>query len=51
LTIGTSGERFVPPLIPEVWTELGIQTEMLVRSVQLIDRQVEEIIHLFFNGG
>jgi HD-like signal output (HDOD) protein len=51
LAIGTSGERFVPPLIPRVWTELGLQTEMVVRSVQLLDRQVEDIIHLFFNGG
>jgi len=51
LAIGTSGERFVPPLIPQVWTELGLQTEMLLRSVQLLDQQVEDIIHLFFNGG
>ena len=51
LTIGTSGERFVAPLIPEVWAELGIQIDMIVRIVQLLDQQVEEIIHLFFNGG
>ena len=51
LTIGTSGERFVPPLTPQVWTDLGLETEMFPRSVRLIDRQVEEIYHLFFDGG
>jgi len=50
LTIGTSGERFVPPLTAEVWTELGLETEMFPRSVRLVDRQVEEIFHLFFEG-
>jgi putative nucleotidyltransferase with HDIG domain len=50
LIIGTSGERFVPPLIPEVWTELGLETEIFPRSVRLLDRQVEEIYHLFFEG-
>jgi putative nucleotidyltransferase with HDIG domain len=50
LTIGTSGERFVPPLIPEAWTELGLQTDIFPRIVQLVDHQVAEITHLFFNS-
>jgi len=50
LMIGTSGERFVPPLIPKVWAELGLETEMFPRSIRLVDRQVEEIYHLFFEG-
>jgi HD-like signal output (HDOD) protein len=50
LTIGTSGERFVPPLAPDVWTELALEAEMFPRSVRLVDRQVEEIFHLFFEG-
>ena len=51
LMIGTSGERFVPPVIPEVWTELGLPTEIFTKSIQLVDRQVAEILHNFFDGG
>ncbi len=51
LMIGTSGERFVPPLIPEVWNELGLSTEIFTKSVQLVDRQVAEILHNFFDGA
>jgi hypothetical protein len=50
LRIGTSGERFVPPIIPEAWTELGLPIEILTKVVQLIDRQIEEVTHNFFNG-
>jgi len=50
LMIGTSGERFVPPLIPEAWTELGLQADMISRSVQLVEQQVDEITRLFFEG-
>ena len=51
LMIGTSGERFVPPVIPEVWTDLGLSTEIFTKSVQLVDRQVAEILHNFFDGA
>jgi len=51
LMIGTSGERFVPPVIPEVWTELRLPTEIFTKSVQLVDRQVAEVIRNFFEGG
>jgi putative nucleotidyltransferase with HDIG domain len=51
LMIGTSGERFVPPLIPEVWTDLGLPIELFTKSVQLVDRQVAEVIHNFFDGA
>jgi putative nucleotidyltransferase with HDIG domain len=51
LMIGTSGERFVPPVIPEVWTELGLPTEIFTGSVQLVDRQVAEVIYNFFEGN
>jgi len=51
LMIGTSGERFVPPVIPEVWDELGLPTEIFTKSVQLVDRQVAEILHNFVDGG
>ena len=51
LMIGTSGERFVPPVIPEAWTELRLPTEIFTKSVQLIDRQVAEVIYNFFEGS
>jgi len=51
MMIGTSGERFVPPVIPEVWTELGLPAEIFTKGVQLVDRQVAEILHNFFDGG
>jgi hypothetical protein len=51
LMIGTSGERFVPPVIPEVWTELKLPAEIFIQSVQLVDRQVEEVIRNFTEGG
>ncbi|MCG6537393.1 MAG: HDOD domain-containing protein, partial [Syntrophales bacterium LBB04] len=51
LMIGTSGERFVPPVIPEAWIEVRLPTEIFTKSVQLIDRQVAEVIHNFFVGG
>jgi HD-like signal output (HDOD) protein len=50
LRIGTSGERLVPPIIPEAWTELGLPIEIFTKVVQLIDRQIEEVTHNFFNG-
>jgi hypothetical protein len=39
------------PLIPEVWTELGLPTEIFIKSIRLIDRQMEEVIPDFFEGG
>ena len=51
LMIGTSGERFVPPVVPEAWTELGLPTEIFTGSVQLVDRQVAEVIYNFFEGN
>jgi putative nucleotidyltransferase with HDIG domain len=51
LRIGTSGEHLVPPIIPEVWSELGLPIEIFTKIIQLIDRQVEEVTHNFFDGG
>jgi len=38
-------------VIPEVWAELGLPTEIFTKSIQLVDRQVAEILHNFFDGG
>jgi HD-like signal output (HDOD) protein len=50
LEIGSSGEDLVPPLTPEVWGEIGLEKGVLTEMIELIDRQVAEIIHLFFDG-
>jgi putative nucleotidyltransferase with HDIG domain len=49
LEMGTSGDCLVSPLIPEVWDSLGLEKEAFTQIVQLIERQVEEIIHHFFD--
>ena len=51
LMIGTSGERSVPPVIPEVWTALRFSTEIFTKIVALVDLQVAEVIHNFFGDG
>jgi HD-like signal output (HDOD) protein len=51
LGLGTSGERFVPPVAPDVWNNLDLPTEIFPKVIQLIDRQVEEVIQKFFDGA
>jgi putative nucleotidyltransferase with HDIG domain len=50
LGIGTSGEYFVPPIQPEVWEELALPVEFFTNIIPLIDRQVQEAMHNFFDG-
>ncbi len=49
LDLGTSGERFVPPVVPEAWDLLDLPTDIFERIIQLIDRQVEEVVQKFFD--
>lgn len=49
LRIGTSGERYVPPLFPEAWQELSLPEETVSKIVPLIDCQIEEVMHNFFD--
>ncbi len=49
LGIGSSGERYVPPLLPEVWSEMGLPKEAVSKIVPFIDRQIEEVVHNFFD--
>jgi HD-like signal output (HDOD) protein len=51
LGLGTSGERFVPPVDPEVWNHLDLPAEIFPKVIQLIDRQVEEVLQKFFDGN
>jgi HD-like signal output (HDOD) protein len=48
LEMGSSGERLVPSLKPEVWDVLRLEKDLLTKMTQLIDRQVAEVVHYFF---
>jgi HD-like signal output (HDOD) protein len=43
LCVGSSGERFVPPLEDKAWECLGLSTNILALTINRIDRQIEEI--------
>lgn len=49
LAIGSSGERYVPPLAPAVWESIGLPVEIFQKAVQTIDHQVADIMHTFFD--
>ncbi len=52
MEIGSSGEHLVPPMMPAVWDKIGFERAALAEIVQLIERQVAEISHLFLvNDG
>jgi len=44
LEIGTSGERFVPPLAAEAWECLGIPISVLARTLDQVERQFDEVL-------
>jgi HD-like signal output (HDOD) protein len=49
LGIGSSGERFVPPLDPSAWQCIGISTNTLALTITQMDRQIEEIVRFLFS--
>jgi hypothetical protein len=49
LGIGSSGERFVPPLDPSAWQCIGISTNILALTVTQMDRQIQEIAQFLFS--
>ncbi len=49
--IGSSGERFIPSLHPEAWTQLGLTPNILSLTIEQADRQLEDIFHLIYNNG
>jgi HD-like signal output (HDOD) protein len=42
LKLGSSGERFVPPVDPQAWDCLGLSASVLPPALDLIERQYEE---------
>jgi HD-like signal output (HDOD) protein len=49
MKIGTSGECYVPPLDPFSWNRIDISEKVLPSIIQQSDRQIDEIIQLFFS--
>jgi len=49
LGMGSSGERFVPPLDPDAWQCIGISANTLALAITQIDRQIEEIVQFLFS--
>jgi len=48
LGIGSSGDYYVPPLIPEAWAQVGLSVNALDAIADQTDRQLEETFQLFF---
>jgi HD-like signal output (HDOD) protein len=49
MQIGSSGERFVPPLDMRAWETLGLTTGMLPRVMAEIDNQLNSVQGVFLN--
>lgn len=47
MRVGSSGEKFVPPLNPQAWTTLGLKPEALEVIVTGIDEQFEAVQEMF----
>jgi len=49
MEIGTSGERYIPPLDPEAWEEIGLSHNHLSLIINQVDQQIDETYNLFFS--
>ncbi len=47
LELGASGERFVPPLVPEAWAALGLEIEDLTALLARVEQQAGEMAQTF----
>lgn len=45
--VGSSGEKFVPPLNPQAWATLGMTPSMLEQIVRGIDEQFDAVSEMF----
>ncbi len=48
LGIGSSGERFVPPLNTMAWEETGLPTAILNTAINQAEPHIAETVHVFF---
>jgi hypothetical protein len=47
MRVGSSGEYFVPPLVPEAFAALDLSPRALGEAVARVDEQVEAILSVF----
>ena len=45
LRLGSSGERFVPPISANAWSKLGIDAPMISFAVEQVDREYAASVH------
>jgi len=50
MRVGSSGERFVPPLNPQAWATLGIKPDALAMIVRGIDEQFDAVQEMFLSA-
>jgi len=48
MMLGTTGERFVPPLLAKAWEVLGLQESILAPTIDQVGRQFDETVELMF---
>jgi len=48
---GSSGEHYVPPLDEKAWELIGLPTSILSPTLNLLEEQVNEVIHSILIGG
>jgi hypothetical protein len=46
--IGSSGERFIPPLNQEAWGQLGITPNTLSVTMEQAEEQLEDVFELIY---
>ena len=49
--MGSSGERFVPPLDPDAWECVGLSPNILSLTIKQLDREIEETTRFLFSDG
>ena len=48
IEMGSSGEKFVPPLDPDAWACMGVSPNILALTINQLDREIEEISRVLF---
>jgi HD-like signal output (HDOD) protein len=51
MRVGSSGERFVPPLNPQAWTSLGLTPRVIEPVINIIDEQFDAVQEMFLCGA
>ncbi|MDD3517062.1 MAG: HDOD domain-containing protein [Chromatiales bacterium] len=47
MQLGTSGEKYVPPIDPKAWERIGLSESMLAQVVAFTDQQYHQAVEIF----